>query len=35
VIEYAVKHVESGLAAEGRTGLKRTDIRRIIEWEVF
>jgi hypothetical protein len=35
VIEDAVKHVEAGLAAEGRIGLKRTDIRRIIEWEVF
>ena len=35
VIEDAVKHVEAGLAAEGKTGLKRTDIRRIIEWEVF
>ncbi len=35
VIEDAVKHIEAGLTAEGKTGLKRTDIRRIIEWEVF
>ncbi|MGF1617178.1 MAG: hypothetical protein ACFCU2_05145 [Acidimicrobiia bacterium] len=35
VTEDAVKHVEAGLAGEGKAGLKRTDIRRIIEWEVF
>ena len=35
VIEDAVKHVEMGLASEGKEGLKKSDIRRIIEWEVF
>ncbi len=35
VVEDAVKHIESGLAEEGGTGLKRSDIRRILEWEVF
>jgi hypothetical protein len=35
VVEDAVKHVEAGLASEDKSALKRTDIRRIIEWEVF
>ncbi len=34
VIEDAVKHVEMGLEAEGKT-VSRADIRRILEWEVF
>lgn len=35
VVDDAVKHVEAGLAAEGNARLKRNDIRRIIEWEVY
>jgi len=35
VIEDAVKHVEDRLRAEGNEMLKRADIRRILEWEVF
>lgn len=35
VIEDAVKHVESGLTDEGNVNLRRSDIRRILEWEVF
>ena len=35
VVEDAVKHVEVGLQAEGNTTLRRADIRRILEWEVF
>jgi len=35
VIEDAVKHVESGLQSEGKVDLRRPDIRRILEWEVF
>ena len=35
VIEDAVKHVEAGLQAEGSDNLRRSDIRRILEWEVF
>jgi hypothetical protein len=34
VIEDAVKHVEAGLSGEGKS-LSRSDIRRILEWEVF
>lgn len=35
VIEDAVKHVEDGLHEEGNDRLRRADIRRILEWEVF
>jgi Flp pilus assembly protein TadB len=35
VVEDAVKHVEAGLEAEGDVALRRADIRRILEWEVF
>ena len=35
VVEDAVKHVEAGLQAEGSDRLRRPDIRRILEWEVF
>ena len=35
VVDDAVKHIEEGLAAEGDTDLRRGDIRRILEWEVF
>jgi Flp pilus assembly protein TadB len=35
VVEDAVKHVEAGLEAEGNVTLRRGDIRRILEWEVF
>jgi hypothetical protein len=35
VIEDAVKHVEEGLREEGKEGLRRSDVRRILEWEVF
>lgn len=35
VVEDAVKHVEAGLEAEGSANLRRADIRRILEWEVF
>jgi hypothetical protein len=35
VIEDAVKHVEAGLQAEGKEDLRRADIRRILDWEVF
>ena len=35
VVEDAVKHVEAGLEAEGAVALRRADIRRILEWEVF
>lgn len=35
VIEDAVKHVETGLRLEGNDTLRRSDIRRILEWEVF
>ena len=35
VIEDAVKHVEAGLQLEGEDGLRKADIRRILEWEVF
>ena len=35
VVEDAVKHVEAGLEAEGNATLRRADIRRILEWEVF
>jgi hypothetical protein len=35
VIEDAVKHVEAGLQSEGNDRLRRADIRRILEWEVF
>lgn len=35
VIEDAVKHVEAGLEAQGNDRLRRADIRRILEWEVF
>ena len=35
VVEDAVRHVEAGLEAEGNANLKRADIRRILEWEVF
>jgi hypothetical protein len=35
VVEDAVKHVETGLASEGKDELKRRDIRLILEWEVF
>ena len=35
VVDDAVKHVETGLAAEGNDHLARSDIRRILDWEVF
>jgi hypothetical protein len=35
VVEDAVKHVEAGLQEEGGDRLRRPDIRRILEWEVF
>lgn len=35
VVDDAVKHIEEGLAAEGNADLRRGDIRRILEWEVF
>ncbi|MGH8916547.1 MAG: hypothetical protein ACRDZM_18775, partial [Acidimicrobiia bacterium] len=35
LIDDAVRHVESGLEAEGNRGLSRADIRRILEWEVY
>ena len=35
VVEDAVKHVEAGFQAEGNDRLRRPDIRRILEWEVF
>lgn len=35
VVEDAVKHVEAGLEAEGNVNIRRGDIRRILEWEVF
>jgi hypothetical protein len=35
VVDDAVRHVESGLADEGIDHLGRSDIRRILEWEVF
>ena len=35
VVEDAVRHVEAGLAAEGKDHLKKRDIRLILEWEVF
>lgn len=35
VIEDAVKHIETGLVASGNNRLRRADIRRILEWEVF
>jgi hypothetical protein len=35
VVDDAVKHVESGLAAEGNSHLSRADIRRILDWEVY
>ncbi|MGH8871708.1 MAG: hypothetical protein ACRDWS_07030 [Acidimicrobiia bacterium] len=35
VVEDAVKHVEAGLQAEGNDRMRRPDIRRILEWEVF
>jgi hypothetical protein len=35
VIDDAVKHIQEGLKAEGRTSLSRGDILRIIEWEIF
>jgi hypothetical protein len=35
VVEDAVKHVAAGLEAEGNDNLRRSDIRRILEWEVF
>ncbi len=34
IIEDAVKHVDAGLHAEGKT-MARADIRRILEYEVF
>ncbi|HEU4916523.1 MAG TPA: hypothetical protein VFV13_08155 [Acidimicrobiia bacterium] len=35
VVDDAVKHIEAGLEAEGTQTLRRADIRRILEWEVF
>lgn len=35
VVEDAVRHVEAGLVAEGKDELRRGDIRRILEWEVY
>lgn len=35
VVEDAVKHVEAGLQEEGNDRLRKADIRRILEWEVF
>jgi hypothetical protein len=35
VVEDAVKHVEAGLQEAGNDRLRRADIRRILEWEVF
>ena len=33
VVEDAVKHIQAGLSADSQ--LSRSDIRRILEWEVF
>lgn len=33
IVEDAVKHVQAGLSED--SGLTRSDIRRILEWEVF
>lgn len=35
VIEDAVKHIDAGLQTEGNDRLRKADIRRILEWEVF
>ena len=35
VIEDAVKHVAARLEADDNDNLRRSDIRRILEWEVF
>jgi hypothetical protein len=35
VIEDAVRHVEAGLESEGNDNLRRSDVRRILEWEVY
>lgn len=35
VIDDAVLHVEAGLASEPDSRLTRSDIRRILDWEVF
>jgi hypothetical protein len=35
VIDDAVTHIEEGLASEGKAHLSKSDILRIIEWEVY
>jgi hypothetical protein len=35
VVEDAVRHVEAALQAEGNDSLRKPDIRRILEWEVY
>jgi hypothetical protein len=35
VVDDAVKHIEVGLEAEENDTLRRGDIRRILEWELF
>lgn len=35
VIDDAVKHISERLKADGNTNLSRSDILRIIEWEIF
>jgi hypothetical protein len=35
VIDDAVKHISERLKAEGKTNLSRSDILRIIEWEIL
>jgi hypothetical protein len=35
VVEDAVLHVEAGLDDEARSRMKRSDIRLVLEWEVY
>lgn len=35
VLDDAVRHVSAGIEGEGNTTLRRNDIRRILEWELF
>ena len=35
VVEDAVRHIEASLLEEGKEELRRGDIRRILEWEVY
>ena len=35
VVEDAVRHIEASLLLEGKEELRRGDIRRILEWEVY